>query len=65
MLRLRTEALLTLGDHVGAAQTLDRADAFTAALPGGRAVDHLRVHLGRLRGVALLDAGDRPAPAPR
>lgn len=61
MLRLRAEALLTLGDHAAAAQTLDRADAYAAALPAGEPFDRLRVHLGRLRGLALLDAGDRPA----
>ena len=60
MLGMRTEALLTLGDHAGAAQTLDRADAFAAKLPGGEPFDNLRVQLGRLRGVALLDGGDRP-----
>lgn len=60
MLRLRADALLTLGDHQAAAQTLDRADAFAAKLPGGDPFDRLRVQLRRLRGVALLDAGDRP-----
>jgi len=60
LLRVRADALLTLGDHAAAAQTLDRADAFAAALPAGEPFDRLRVHLGRLRGVALLDAGDRP-----
>ena len=60
MLGMRTEALLTLGDHAGAAQTLDRADAFAVKLPGGEPFDNLRVQLGRLRGVALLDGGDRP-----
>ena len=33
MLGMRTEALLTLGDHAGAAQTLDRAEAFAAGCP--------------------------------
>jgi tetratricopeptide (TPR) repeat protein len=61
MLRLRADALLTLGDHGAAAQALDRADAFAGALPEGDPFDRLRVHLGRLRGLALLDAGDRPA----
>ena len=60
MLGMRTEALLTLGDHAGAAQTLDRAEALAAKLPGGEPFDNLRVRLGRLRGVALLDGGDRP-----
>jgi tetratricopeptide (TPR) repeat protein len=60
MLGMRTEALLTLGDHAGAAQTLDRADAFVDKLPAGEPFDNLRVQLGRLRGVALLDGGDRP-----
>ena len=60
MLRMRTEALLTLGDHAGAARTLDRADPFAAELPAGEPFDNLRVQLGRLRGVALLDGGDRP-----
>ena len=60
MLRLRADALLTLGDHRAAAQTLDRADAFAAKLPAGDPFDRLRVQLGRLRGVALLDGGDRP-----
>jgi len=60
MLRVRADVLLTLGDHAAAAQTLDRADAFAAALPAGEPFDRLRVQLGRLRGVALLDAGDRP-----
>jgi tetratricopeptide (TPR) repeat protein len=60
MLRVRTEALLTLGDHAGAARTLDRADAFAAKLPAGEPFDNLRVQLGRLRGAALLDGGDRP-----
>ena len=60
MLGMRTEALLTLGDHAGAAQTLDRAEAFAAKLPAGEPFDSLRVRLGRLRGVALLDGGDRP-----
>lgn len=60
MLRLRADALLTLGDHQAAARTLDRADAFAAKLPAGDPFDRLRVQLGRLRGVALLDAGDRP-----
>jgi tetratricopeptide (TPR) repeat protein len=61
MLRMRAEALLALGDHAEAARTLDRADAFAAALPSGDPFDRLDVHLGRLRGLALLDAGDRPA----
>jgi len=61
MLRLRADALLTLGDHAAAAQTLDRADTYAAALPAGDPFDRLRVALGRLRGLALLDAGDRPA----
>jgi hypothetical protein len=61
MLRLRADALLTLGEHAAAAQTLDRADAFATALPAGEPFDRLRVHLGRLRGLALLDAGDRRA----
>ncbi len=61
MLRLRADALLTLGEHAAAAHTLDRADAFAAALPAGQPFDRLRVRLGRLRGLALLDAGDRPA----
>jgi tetratricopeptide (TPR) repeat protein len=60
MLRVRAEALLALGDHAEAARTLDRADAFAAALPAGDPFDRLLVHLGRLRGLALLDAGDRP-----
>jgi tetratricopeptide (TPR) repeat protein len=60
MLRLRADALLTLGDHQAAARTLDRADALAAKLPAGDPFDRLRVQLGRLRGVALLDAGDRP-----
>ena len=60
MLRLRADALLTLGDHAAAAQTLDRADAFAAKLPTGDPFDRLRVQLGRLRGVARLDGGDRP-----
>ena len=60
MLRLRADALLTLGDHAAAARTLDRADAFAAKLPAGDPFDRLRVQLGRLRGVALLDGGDRP-----
>ncbi|MEA2193802.1 MAG: hypothetical protein QOG42_236, partial [Solirubrobacteraceae bacterium] len=61
MLRLQADALLTLGDHAAAAQALDRADAFAGALPAGEPFDRLRVQLGRLRGLALLDAGDRPA----
>ena len=61
MLRVRAEALLKLGDHAEAARTLDRADAFAAKLPAGEPFDRLKVHLGRLRGLALLDAGDRPA----
>ena len=61
MLRLRADALLTLGDHAAARDTLDRADAFAAKLPAGEPFDRLRVHLGRLRGLALLDGGDRPA----
>jgi len=59
MLRMRADALLKLGDHGAAARTLDRADAFAAALPEGDPFDRLRVHLGRLRGVALLDDGNR------
>ena len=59
MLRMRSEALLTLGDHAGAARTLDRADALAAKLPAGEPFDNLRIQLGRLRGVALLDGGDR------
>jgi tetratricopeptide (TPR) repeat protein len=60
MLRMRTEALLTLGDHAGAARTLDRADPFAAELPAGEPFDNLRVQVCRLRGVALLDGGDWP-----
>jgi tetratricopeptide (TPR) repeat protein len=60
MLRVRVEALLALGDHAEAARTLDRADAFASKLPAGDPFDRLKVHLGRLRGVALLDGGDRP-----
>jgi tetratricopeptide (TPR) repeat protein len=60
MLRLRAEALLALGDHAEAGRALDRADTFAAALPAGDPFDRLLVHLGRLRGLALLDGGDRP-----
>ena len=60
MLRLRADALLRLGDHAAARATLDRADALAAKLPAGEPFDRLRVHLGRLRGLALLDGGDRP-----
>jgi tetratricopeptide (TPR) repeat protein len=59
MLRVRAEALLTLGEHAAAARTLDRAHALAAALPAGDPFDLLLVELGRLRGLALLDAGDR------
>ncbi len=61
LLRVGAEALLALGDHAAAARTLDRADALAGRLPQGEPFDRLRVHLGRLRGVALLDGGDRPA----
>ncbi len=60
MLRLRTQALLALGGQVGACVTLDRAQALAAPLPPGEPFDRLRVQLGRLRGEALLAAGDRP-----
>src|SRR5947208_1241474 len=56
MLRVRADALLALGDHAAAAPTLDRADALALPLPEGEPFDRLKVHLGRLRGLALLDA---------
>lgn len=60
MLRLRVEAQLKLGDHAAAAQTLDEADRLADPLPEGEPFDRLKIHLGRLRGLALLDGGDRP-----
>ena len=60
MLRLRAQAQLALADHTGAAATLDRADLLAQPLPPGIRFDRLRVHLGRLRGEALVASGDRP-----
>jgi len=62
MLRRRAGALLTLGEHAEAARALDRAERFAAALPAGHEpFERLHAQLGRLRGLALLDGGDRPA----
>ena len=53
-------ALLLVGDHAGALATLDRAQELAEPLPAGDPFDRLRVQLERLRGEALLAAGDRP-----
>jgi len=61
MMRLGAHALLLVGDHARALRTLDRAQDLAAPLPAGEPFDRLRVQLERLRGEALLAAGDRPA----
>ncbi len=60
MLRLGAHALLLVDDHAGALATLDRAWGLAEPLPAGEPFDRLRVQLERLRGEALLAAGDRP-----
>ncbi len=60
MLRTKAQANLDLGDHGAATVTLDRAQALAEPLPPGEPFDRLRVHLGRMRGEALLASGDRP-----
>ncbi|MDQ3475918.1 MAG: tetratricopeptide repeat protein [Actinomycetota bacterium] len=60
MLRTEAQAHLDLGDYGAATVTLDRAQALTEPLPPGEPFDRLRVHLGRMRGEALLASGDRP-----
>lgn len=61
MLRLGAHAHLLAGDHHSALDTLDRARPLAEPLPAGEPFDRLNVQLQRLRGEALLAAGDRPA----
>ena len=61
MLRLGAHAHLLAGDHRSALDTLDRARPLAEPLPAGEPFDRLNVQLQRLRGEALLAAGDRPA----
>ncbi len=56
LLRIRAEALLSLGRHAAAVEALERAAQLMRGLPAGEPFDRLRLHLDRLETAPALMA---------